>query len=91
MNIHHVSVLNPNFAFSSMEIPSFLRLDESGDTLHCMLSSDFHIMARILRYVISSSKCLLEDGLNAVVEIQCRSQQLYAHYHASMKVSATAL
>lgn len=88
MNIHHVSILNPNFAFSSVEIPSFLRLDESGDALLCMLSSVFHIMARILRYMISSSKRL---RLNTMVEIHCRSQQLYTHYHAGTKLSATAL
>lgn len=54
MNIHHVSVPNPNFA--SPGIHGFLRLGEIGTVLLCVLSFTFHINPTAhLRSGISSS------------------------------------
>ena len=41
MNIHHISVLNPNFA--SQNVQCFLRLGELGTVKLCTLSFTFHI------------------------------------------------
>ena len=72
MNIHHISVLNPNFA--SQNVQGFLRLGELGTVKLCMLSFTFHIHS----YGTTPQK---EEafGLNTGAESSLITRQLYAH------------